>query len=400
MAGTVNEEFFDALVRHQIYLLRLSQSIRKDIEKLLDATERDLREEITRRLARSTDGLTPANLKRLQVLERVIKETRYKAWDQIDALWVQHMRDIATEEPKTLAGILQTVLPVTIETVLPAAPLLKALVETYPFEGRVLKDWANGVRQADLNRIMSQVRIGMVQGETSQQIARRVVGTVQTRGANGVTEITRRDAAAITRTAVNAFSNAAKQQFYQANSAFFEMELYVATLDSRTTAVCRANDGKQFPIGEGPIPPLHYQCRSLRVAVINGQVIGDRPMKAATEQMMLRRYAQEAGIKTPRSRADLPFGHKGSFDSFARGQVRSLTGQVPAATSYQTWLERQSAEFVNDVLGPTRAALFRQGKLPLDKFVNRAGDELNLRQLAQQHRDAFVAAGLNPEDFL
>jgi hypothetical protein len=35
---------------------------------------------------------------------------------------------------------------------------------------------------------------------------------------------------------------------------------FLATLDSKTTVQCAANDGKTFPVGEGPMPPLHANC--------------------------------------------------------------------------------------------------------------------------------------------
>lgn len=400
MAETVNEEFFDALVRHQVLLMRLSAGLRKKVDALLDATEEDLVREIRRKLKRSSDGLTPANVRRLQLLERSIKATRAKAWDEITDLWVKELRDLASSEPALIAGLLQTTAPVTLDLILPPTERLRALVNTQPFEGRTMRQWARGVREADLNRILQQIRIGVVQGEPTDRIARRIVGTVRQRGTNGVTEISRRNAAAITRTAVNAFANSARRELFTANSDLFSEEVYTATLDSRTTPICRSLDGKRFKVGEGPLPPMHFSCRSLRVAVFNGQVLGDRPMKPVTERMLLRRYAREAGIKTPSTRAGLPYGHKGRFDQFARGEVRRMTGTGPAATTYQQWLERQSKEFTDDVLGPTRSKLFRDGGLKLDKFVNRAGDELNLAQLARRHADAFRAAGLDPEDFL
>ena len=53
----------------------------------------------------------------------------------------------------------------------------------------------------------------------------------------------------------------------------------------------------------------------------------------------------------------------------------------PGARAHRTgarqgWLGRQSAAFQDDVLGRTRGLLFRKGGLRLDRFVNRAGDEL------------------------
>jgi hypothetical protein len=50
-------------------------------------------------------------------------------------------------------------------------------------------------------------------------------------------------------------------------------------------------------------------------------------------------------------------------------------------------------------MGVTKAKLFRDGGLELDKFVHRNGDELTLRELAQKHADAFRAAGLDPSKY-
>lgn len=310
------------------------------------------------------------------------------------------MLDLVKSEPAYLGAALQTVTPVLLDLNLPPVDTLKALITHHPFEGQTMRQWATQLARDDLKRIAQEIKIGIVQGEPTPEIARRVVGSVNQRGKDGVTEITRRAATSITRTAVNSYSNAAKREFFKANADVFEMEIYVATLDSRTTPVCRANDGKQFPIGKGPIPPLHWNCRSFRVAQIHGEAIGSRPAKAVTNAQLLREYAAKAGIKPVGNRASLPRGHKGAFDTFSRGRIRELTGVIDAKITYQVWLERQPSSFVVDVLGPTRAKLFRDGNLKLDRFVNRRGDELTLSQLARRDKAAFVAAGLDPQDFM
>ena len=98
-----------------------------------------------------------------------------------------------------------------------------------------------------------------MQGEGSSTIARRVVGTRSLRGRDGVTQITRRQTEAITRTATIHFSNSARQEFLLENSDVFQKEVYVATLDGRTTLICMSLDGKRFNVGEGSMPPVHFQ---------------------------------------------------------------------------------------------------------------------------------------------
>lgn len=398
--ATVNEELFDALVRHQIYLLRVSGSIRNRILALLDATEQDIADKIRSRLLNATGLDTPADVRRLEGLLSAIRVTRLKAWDQVTEEWLQQVQDVATNEPALLAGITRTVSPVILDLVLPSVRSLKAIATSNPFEGRTLKEWARSIAVEDLRRIENAVRVGMVQGESSAEIARRVVGSANLRGVDGVTQITRRGAEAITRTAVNHVSNQARREFINANADLFDEEQYVATLDSRTTPVCRGNDGKRFPVGKGPIPPLHFNCRSLRVPVIDGDALGQRPAKPVTEKQLLREFSEKNGFPAPKKRADLPHGTKTQYDQFARSRIRELTGRVPAKETYQTWLTKQSASFQDDVLGKTRAQLFRKGGITLDRFTNRAGDEIPLSQLARSHAEAFRAAGLDPEDFL
>lgn len=397
----MNELFFDAMVRHQIGLSRFSGSVRNSIWELLNRTEDDLASEILKRTERAAGvaTLSPATLKRLAVLEKVIKELRGSAIDKAYNVWSDQMRELVVHEAAFLNSTIRTLSPVALDLVTPSNATLKALVSKQPFQGKTMKQWAASLKAADSTRIMDQIKIGLVQGETSQQLVARVRGTKALNYTNGVTEITRREAESITRTAVNHFSNQSKKEVYQDNADIVDTELYVATLDARTTPVCRGNDGKRFKVGEGPRPPLHFRCRSLRVAIFDDQVLGERPMKPVTEKMLVKEYAEKKGYTGVKNRDDLPHGTKGAFDKYAQKRVRELVGIVPASTSYQQFLLRQSTAFQDEVLGKTKAKLFRKGGLTLDKFVDRQGNELTLPQLAKREKQAFIDAGLDPADY-
>jgi SPP1 gp7 family putative phage head morphogenesis protein len=372
--------------------LRFHGTIKKRTNELLNATEEELAEKIRSKLRKGTSTA------RLESLLKAVRTTRRKAWSEINEEWAKELSEFAQMEAEEAQKMVVSSSPVVVETLLPAADSLKAIVSAKPFEGRTLKAWASSIQNEDLRRIEAQIRRGVVQGETPQQIARRVVGTARLKGTDGVTQITRNNAAAITRTAVNHIGTEARQQFYNKNRDLFDREQYLATLDARTTAVCRANDGKTFPMGEGPMPPLHFQCRSLRVPTFDGDILADRPAKPTTEKMLLREYAKKNGLdRVPKSRSGLPYGHKGKFDQFKRQRVRELTERVPESVSYNDWLARQSREFQEDVLGKKKARLYKDGKLTLDKFVNRNGDELTLAELKSQYPDAWKRAGLADE---
>ena len=397
---TVNEAWFDALIRHQTGLLRFSGSTRNKILQLLDATEADINRQLAERLPNPELGFTTANMRRLDRLRRAIREIRGGAWQEVGQVMREDMTELALNEPLFLNNAFTSIAVIQASPAIPPASTLRSIVTQRPFQGNTLRQWLSNLSRADISRIEGEIAIGMTQGETIQQLTRRVLGSVGQGGRDGVTEITRANAAMIARTATIAISNQAKREFYKENSDLFEQEMYVATLDGRTTRICASLDEKLFPIGEGPLPPLHPNCRSLRVAFFGFDALSTRGAVNTTRRTLLREFTRENDLPNVRTRGDLPRGFKGRFDNFERTRLRELTGPVPAKTSYSDFLRRQPVQVQNDILGITKARLFRRGDLPLDRFVDRRGSELTLSQLARNEADAFRAAGLDPEEFL
>lgn len=397
-AETANVLWFDGLLRHQIYLLRVSGTIRNQINALLNATEADMARKILSALAGDTK-LSPARLRRANSLIKQLQALRASPWKEADKLWHEAMDELTLTEVRQAKKLLEAVVPVELDTTLPAPGRLNAIVRTVPFEGKILKGWASKIQADDISRIANEIRIGVVQGESAQKIARRVIGTAKLKGRDGVTQITRQNAEAITRTAVNHFGNQAREAYFFENQDIFSKEIYTATLDGRTTPVCRSLDGERFPVAEGPIPPLHFNCRSIRVAEIVEEAIGMRPAKPVVEKRILNTYTSKNQLGRVKFRADLPYGFKGDYDKFRSQTLRAMTGRVPAKVTYQTWLQTQSVTFQDDILGPTRGQLFRKGKITLKRFVNRTGENYTLAELADREAKAFIAAGLDPGDF-
>lgn len=399
--ATFNEELFDAMLRHQIGLLRYAGSVRNKIWALLDATEADLKREIQARAARA--GLdAPRRLQNLETMLANLRETRLGGWKEARATWFEEMRALAISEPKFFDQMIGSVVPVELGAKLPPNETLRAIVSSRPFEGKTLAQWADDVQRTDLKHIEDQVKIGLVQGEHPNAIARRIVGTARLKGRDGVTQITRRNAAAITRTVASGVASEAREQYLRENSDLAPKKVFTATLDSRTTPICRSLDGNIYDVDDpkAPVLPLHFNERSVYSPVVDGEVVGDRPARGFTERSLLREFAElERLDSVPRRRADLPRGTKSAFDEFSRRRMRELTGTVPAKTTYTEFLRRQPAAIQDDILGPTRGALFRRGGLELDKFVEVDGRELTLAELARRHSEAFRSAGLDPAVF-
>jgi SPP1 gp7 family putative phage head morphogenesis protein len=245
------------------------------------------------------------------------------------------------------------------------------LVFSDPIDDKNLNQWTKSVRFADRTRFVEEIQNGLIVGDTATEISKRLFGTIRQAGTDGVRQITRRNLQGLAQTTINGITNRARSELYARNRDVFSKEIFVATLDSRTTPVCRANDGKEFNIGEGATPPLHFNCRSLRVPKLAVQKLAKRPASGVSKKLL-------EGLKGPERRA----------------KVAQLTGQVPAETTYSQFLKRQTKGFQAEVMGVKKAKLFREGGLNLDNFVNQAGNELNLRQLQLAHPEAFVRAGI------
>jgi SPP1 gp7 family putative phage head morphogenesis protein len=161
----------------------------------------------------------------------------------------------------------------------------------------------------------------------------------------------------VVRTSIQQVANAASTQVYQANGDITKKYRYLATLDSRTSAICRSLDGKEFKYGEGPMPPVHFNCRSTTIPIVDYRALGLRPPEE---------------VIGPARRA-------------AEG------GQVSADTNYGQWLQRQSKEYQAEVLGKSRLPYFEKlskelgPQQALARFVREDGSEVSLKQLQQRY---------------
>lgn len=239
--------------------------------------------------------------------------------------------------------------------------------------GKVLEKSFRGLAESQADLFARTVRNGLLTGESPDAIARELKGTLrfdqpgsarQIAQAGGrVTSMANHQIMALVRTSITQVANETSQQVYKANQDITNKYRYVATLDSRTSPICRALDGQEFEYGKGPTPPQHFNCRSTTVPIIDYEGLGLTPPPPS----QLRRPNTVSGPS--RVRRD---------------------GTVPDDQTYGQWLELQSRAVKDDVLGPTKVPYFeflvnKYG--PTDairKFVARDGSELTLAQLRRR----------------
>ena len=241
--------------------------------------------------------------------------------------------------------------------------------------GQVVQKAFRGIAEDQAELFGQVVRQGLLTGETTDDIARRLKGRLrfgqkgsvkQIASAGGqVTTVANNQVVALVRTSINQVANAASQQVYEANQDITKKYRYVATLDSRTSAICRALDGQEFEYGKGPKPPQHFNCRSTTVAVIDYKGLG--------------------------------------FDPPPLGKRSAQGGMVPADQSYGQWLAKpfKGENEKEHMLRKAEAFGFkgkRQKDEPLDDFYKRASQSPAGQQsryfdrLASKHgaRDAIA----------
>jgi hypothetical protein len=71
------------------------------------------------------------------------------------------------------------------------------------------------------------------------------------------------------------------------------------------------------------------------------------------------------------------------------------TGKITPETTYGEWLKQQTSGFQDEALGPTRAKLFREGGLTVDRFRNETGVVYTLEQLQALEPLAFERASVD-----
>lgn len=398
--STANDRYRDALIRRATGIDRLEGGIAATVLAILNATEVDLVAQIRERLDRIGVGSpTPARIRRLQEQLREIRAVREAAWRDVNAEVRQQMLQFTRDESDFAQRAL--VQSAGIEGLVLSAPLaadLRGAALSRPFQGRTLGQWLASLRAADVRRLEDAVRLGFVEGEDLDSIVARVRGTRATGFTDGILQTTRRQTEAVVRTGLTHMTTVAREGLWQANSDIIIGLRWTSVLDGRTTFICMSRDGRAAPIGSGTLPagvqrlepesarpPAHVNCRSIMVAIISPEgLIGRRPFVIDTtgprrREVNFRQMARERGIPMPQARREWAQRHVGS---------------LPAETTYEEFLRRQSTAFQDDVLGRTRGILFRRGELSIDRFVSERGRTYTLNELRRRESEAFSEAGL------
>lgn len=373
---SINERFLDHQIAQQVRWIRVANRDVAEMLKILAPLDKQLEKSL--RNARLESTFTRARLEALRKQIAGLIETLHE--EQLIPGLLNRVSEAAKLSAEIEGSTLRRFLPAGLDVTTPNLGVLQVAATTTPFNGGSANDWAKELKTADVNRTWRTVLGGITSGSTTEQIIASVIGTKPLRYKDGVREVTRRGAATLVRTSINHAASQGRNAVWEENSDIIRGVRWVSTLDTRTSPVCRHNDGRMGPTSTAsgkawtapdgvetlsPLlarPPAHPNCRSTTVAVTKS-------------------FA-EMGIDLP----DL------------RPETRaSMDGKVPANLTYYEWLARQSDDIQREVLGKTRFDLWKKKGVTPDEFVNDVGEQLSLPALRRRAGLQTPVAQIEPE---
>lgn len=362
MAVQPNQYLHDVAVQYQVYLERVKAGQVATYDKSLADLDRALRQIINAQGSGRLSNISQAKFEKL--VRDVTKATDKHSGDFLSRLFVD-LKQIAVyaaefEKDSLTTGLVSKVAKRIKKTT--AAKAWKAAREN-PIQatGELLETFTDGWKKSVVSKVEGVLRTGQAQGKTTGQIITQLRGTKASGYQDGIiTGQSRRQTAAMVRTAVQHVSSQGRQATWAENDDIIDGYIWVSVLDSRTTQICRSLDGRFFKLNQGPVPPIHIGCRSITVA-----------------------HIEDVDVFAFTTRASK--GAKGG-------------AQVPADMSYYEWLKTQPAAFQDDAIGPERGKLLRDGGLSAEKFaalnLNKNFQPLTLEQMRKKAPGAFKRAGL------
>lgn len=352
-------EIIEILSRHQVLLEGLKTGYVQDFLKVFGTIDGIIRDSLR---ALNVDILSEVSRPRLERVLADMGRAQAQAFDKTIDAFIDKMPKLAKYETEFQARALKSVLPAKAEKLVKLPKATKAFEEAIkrPLQatGDNVKPFIQDWSRTAIKRTNNAVRIAYQQGKPTTQAVRQLVGTEQLRFKDGVTAVNKRQAATVIHTSTQHVAMTARAVTYEENDDLVVGYIIIATIDGKTSTICRSLDRKKFKHGKGPMPPLHPNCRSSTAPDLDSE-----------------------------------------FDFLDEGATRSgVDGPIDAETTYYEWLKRQSPAFQKEVLGAKRAQLFQSGGLSEKRFAELQLDKnfqpLTLDEMRALEPLAFERAGV------
>lgn len=351
--------------------MRFSEGVRSRVISLLQNLQTDL----TSKIYTLESSYEVSKREKLQKLERL-----FEATDRTLRTGYRDVRNTHLEELTPLAKLESKYIPKIFTSAVDANGLiepaftpeqLKVLAKKSLIRGSPSEEWWGRQAASLRNSFQDQIRMGYLQGEAVSDIVKRVRGvSTGKRGefTGGIMDVSTRNAEALVRTSVQAVANDVQMTTYEANSDLIKGLQALATLDQRTTLLCRKRDGEAWYLDTfEPIPPnvekwpgrppYHFGCRTVLI-----------PLTYSWEELSQGNKSQKAlARKVDRAASE--------------GTRASMDGQVADRMTQDEWLQAQPVARQKDILGPARWELWTKEGLTFEQMLDQRGNALTLKQI-------------------
>ncbi len=363
-----NEWLASEAIRHALNLRFYGNWVVQRLIAVLNRADARLFADLTDALERL--DAASFTVERLDSMLASVRAMNKEAFDQVGRELNEVLKAFTGYEVKYQHELLITAMPVQVSVATVSVEAVYSAALSRPFQGVLLREVWKDLGANRLRQVRQTIAQGFVEGKTTDAIIRELRGTKAKGFQDGLVNKSRRDVEAVVRTALGHHAGFVADRTTEANLDLIKAVRWESTLDGRTSEACRARDGKLYtpdthkpmghslPWGQGP-SRYHWGCRS--------------------HQSYVTKSWRELGI---------------DIDEVPEGTRASATGQVPASTTYYEWLMKQPASVQDDVLGPTRGRLMRDGGLKADQLTDDKGKTLTLAQLRERDAEAFKRAGL------
>ena len=356
----ISDKIADDLVDRQISVLRAAEGLSQKIIAEFEKAENAILAKLNR--MDLTSFTRQRTIEALNQVRRIAAEFSKTAYETMR----NDSSKIAQLVASRTAGDLNDLFNVDVfNPTLSANSIKRILDDNSIIGGQTAKDYWSRQPNLITDAYSQVIRTGLVTGASKADMLKQVVESDKL-------ALTKGQIKTMVRTSVMEVANSARLDMYRDNNDLVKGIVWLSTLDSRTSAICRGLDGLTWtldykPIGHTiPFPgsTAHYNCRS-------------------TQLPLLRSFAELAG-KNEDLAAKLD-------DAMSKGTRASMDGQVPKDLTYNDWLKTKSKDFAIGVLGPARYELWQSGELSMRDMLSQSGNSLTIPELETALEPKFLS---------
>ena len=196
-----------------------------------------------------------AKITRLQALQDAINVELTKVTHEYQKTLEDTLIGLFTDQYKEVSELMGVMAPVINREA------IKTIIE-YPYAGKMFSDriWDN--KDALVKHIHQNLTVGIIRGDSVQKMARQLKKDLN---------VLYYQAERLVRTETNYAMNQGHKKGYE-DSGVVEKYEFLAAIDSRTSKLCKDQDGKIYKLKSAVVgknyPPLHPNCRSTVIPVL------------------------------------------------------------------------------------------------------------------------------------